>query len=109
MASCHATTSRTGRVEIEDQNRYLRLGDGQHKGAQHLFVVAAANAALKASSELGAALRWTIPVIDVQETAQRNLQNALARRDGKAIYYSIEDPKVRRTIALVYDLFCNAV
>ena len=60
----------------------MRLGDGQHKGAQHLFVVAAANAALKASSELGAALRWTIPVIDVQETAQRNLQNALARRDG---------------------------
>lgn len=60
----------------------MRLGDGQHKGAQHLFVVAAANAALKASSELGASMRWTIPVIDVQETAQRNLQNALARREG---------------------------
>lgn len=60
----------------------MRLGDGQHKGAQHLFVVAAANAALKASSDLGASLRWTIPVIDVQETAQRNLQNALARREG---------------------------
>lgn len=60
----------------------MRLGDGQHKGAQHLFVVAAANAALKSSADLGASLRWTLPVIDVQETVQRNLQNALARREG---------------------------
>jgi len=60
----------------------MRLGDGQHKGAAHLFVVAAPNAVLRSSAELGAALRWTIPVIDVQETAQRNLQNALAQRDG---------------------------
>ena len=60
----------------------MRLGDGQQKGAAHLFVVAAANAVLRSSAELGLALRWTIPVIDVQETAQRNLQNALARRDG---------------------------
>ncbi|MBP6850962.1 MAG: hypothetical protein KA164_05135 [Rhodoferax sp.] len=60
----------------------MRVGDGQHKGAAHLFVVAAANAVLRSSAELGAALRWSIPVIDVQETAQRNLQNALARRDG---------------------------
>ena len=60
----------------------MRLGDGQQKGTQHLFVVAAGNAALRASSELGEALRWTIPVIDVQETVQRNLQNALARREG---------------------------
>ncbi len=60
----------------------MRLGDGQHKGTQHLFVVAAANAALRASAELATTLRWTIPVIDVQETVQRNLQNALARREG---------------------------
>lgn len=60
----------------------LRLGDGQQKGAAHLFVIAAANAVLRSSAELGADLRWTIPLIDVQETAQRNLQNALAWRDG---------------------------
>ena len=60
----------------------MRVGDGQHKGAAHLFVVAAPNAVLRSSAELGAAMRWSIPVIDVQETAQRNLQNALARRDG---------------------------
>lgn len=60
----------------------MRLGDGQQKGAAHLFVIAAANAVLRTATELGEALRWTMPVIDVQETAQRNLQNALARRDG---------------------------
>jgi ArsR family transcriptional regulator len=30
-----------------------------------------------------------------------------ARRDGKAIYYSIADPRIGRTIALVYDMFCK--
>lgn len=28
------------------------------------------------------------------------------RRDGKAIYYSLADGKARRTIALLYDMFC---
>ena len=43
-----------------------------------------------------------------QQLARLRLEGLVAaRRDGKAIYYSIEDPKVRRTIALVYDLFCN--
>ena len=30
-----------------------------------------------------------------------------ARRDGKAIYYSIRDPKAGAIMALVYDLFCG--
>ena len=30
-----------------------------------------------------------------------------ARRDGKAIYYSIKDPKAGAIMALVYDMFCN--
>ena len=28
------------------------------------------------------------------------------RRDGKVIFYAIRDAKVRRTIALMYELFC---
>ena len=31
-----------------------------------------------------------------------------ARRDGKVIYYTIKDPKVRAMIALVYEMFCGA-
>lgn len=30
-----------------------------------------------------------------------------ARRDGKAIYYSIRDPKAGAIMALVYDMFCG--
>jgi len=30
-----------------------------------------------------------------------------ARRDGKAIFYSLQDPKIIRTVALVYNMFCN--
>lgn len=30
-----------------------------------------------------------------------------ARRDGKAIFYSIRDPKAEAIMALVYDMFCG--
>lgn len=62
----------------------MRVGDGSHKGAGHLFVVAAPNAEVRRVLDLGDAMHWTVSVIDVQETAQRNLQSALAGRDGQA-------------------------
>ncbi len=61
----------------------MRVGDGQQKGSGHLFVVAAPNAVLRAVLDLGDAMHWGVSVIDIQETAQRNLQNALAARDGQ--------------------------
>ena len=72
-------------VHIDDVTiDVMRLGDGQSKGPAHLFVVAAPNAAVHASDALAEAMQWTVPVVDVQETAQRNLQNALARDAGQA-------------------------
>jgi MSHA biogenesis protein MshI len=62
----------------------MRVGDGKQKGTPHLFVVAAANATLRQALDLGQSMGWEIPVIDVQETAQRNLQNALASRSNLA-------------------------
>ena len=59
----------------------MRVGDGRQKGTPHLFVVAAANATLRQALALGQSLDWDVPVIDVQETAQRNLQTALAIRN----------------------------
>ena len=29
------------------------------------------------------------------------------RRDGKTVYYSLADGRTKRTIALLYDLFCG--
>lgn len=43
-----------------------------------------------------------------QQLARLRLEGMVsARRDGKAIYYSIQDAKVRRTISLMYDMFCG--
>lgn len=61
----------------------MQVGDGQQKGPAHMFVVAAPNETIREVIALGDALHWTIPVIDIQETAQRNLQSALAQQEGR--------------------------
>jgi MSHA biogenesis protein MshI len=60
----------------------MRVGDGNQKGTQHLFVVAATNSVMRGLIDLGDKMQWQMPVIDIQETAQRNLQSALARQEG---------------------------
>lgn len=62
----------------------MRVGGADQKGAGHLFVVAATNAVVRGVLELGDAMHWKVPVIDIQETAQRNLQSELAAREGRA-------------------------
>lgn len=43
-----------------------------------------------------------------QQLARLRLEGLVScRRDGKAMYYSIQDPKVVRIIELVYDMFCR--
>ena len=43
-----------------------------------------------------------------QQLARLRLEGLVAaRRDGKAIYYSIRDDKARAIMALVYDMFCG--
>lgn len=61
----------------------MQVGDGQQKGPNHLFVVAAKNEVVRQVIALGDALSWKVQVIDIQETAQRNLQSALAKMDGR--------------------------
>lgn len=62
----------------------LRVGDGQQKAANQLFVVAATNVVVREALDLAQAMHWDVSVIDVQETAQRNLQNAAAAQAAKA-------------------------
>jgi MSHA biogenesis protein MshI len=61
----------------------MRVGDGSEKGQAHVFVVAAQTAAVREAMDLGAALQWDISVVDVQETAQRNLQSLMARAEDR--------------------------
>lgn len=62
----------------------MRVGDGQQKGTSQIFVVAVANAVVREVMALGNAMQWKISVIDIQETAQRNLQTVLATLEGHA-------------------------
>jgi MSHA biogenesis protein MshI len=88
----------------------LRVGDGQTRSSSSLFVIAAPNAALRGGSELASAMRWVMPVVDVQETAQRNLQNLVARRDGTleratACLVIMDDTRALLTISANEELF----
>ena len=62
----------------------MRVGDGTQKSPGHLFVVAAPNATIREIMQLSDAMRWGVDVIDVQETAQRNLATALTATDATA-------------------------
>lgn len=44
-----------------------------------------------------------------QQLARLRLEGLVTcRREGKAIYYSLGDPKAARMIGLVYEMFCGA-
>ncbi|WP_372840210.1 ArsR/SmtB family transcription factor [Phaeovulum sp.] len=44
-----------------------------------------------------------------QQLARLRLEGLVTcRREGKAMYYSLSDPKAEQVVALVYDLFCKA-
>lgn len=43
-----------------------------------------------------------------QQLARLRLEGIVAaRRDGKAIYYSLADPRAERLVRTLYDIFCN--
>lgn len=60
----------------------MRVGDERPRTRRQLFVVTARNSAIAESSELLQAMGLDSEVIDICETAQRNLQTALAAAQG---------------------------
>lgn len=44
-----------------------------------------------------------------QQLARLRMEGLVScRRDGKTICYSLQDPKVRRAIGMMYELFCSS-
>ncbi len=43
-----------------------------------------------------------------QQLARLRLEGLVScRRDGKAIYYSLSDPRASRVVELIYDMYCH--
>ena len=88
----------------------MRVGAGEHKSAGQLFVVVSPNAVLREMADLAHALHWQLAVIDIQDTAQRNLQSAMARRLGlgdlaKAALIVISNERALLTISAHGELY----
>ena len=88
----------------------LRVGDENVRSSGHLFVVTAANAVIREVLKIGEAMRCTLEVIDVQDMAQRNIQSAIARREGaldraQAAIVLVDERQVLLTISAHDELF----
>ncbi|OQW86354.1 MAG: hypothetical protein BWK72_17855 [Rhodoferax ferrireducens] len=90
----------------------MRVGDGQQQGAGagHSFVVAATNTVVAEAMQVAAQMDCRVSVIDIQETAQRNLQTAVAERDGSperasAALVLVEGQQALLTISANEELF----
>lgn len=74
----------------------LRVGEKQGRTTDNLFVITATNAHIRSLMEMGKALGSAVDVIDIQTLAQRNLQTAVARRNG-----SLAKPQAQAAIVLL--------
>jgi DNA-binding transcriptional ArsR family regulator len=76
-----------------------------HEG--RLMILCHLSSGPKSVTELEALLSSRQAAVS-QQLARLRLEGLVsARRDGKAIFYSLQDPKVIRAVALVYDMFCS--
>jgi ArsR family transcriptional regulator len=76
-----------------------------HEG--RLMILCHLSAGEKSVTELERLLETRQAAVS-QQLARLRLEGLVnCRREGKTIFYSIQDPKVSRTIALVYDMFCR--
>lgn len=60
----------------------MHVGDERPRAQKHVFVAAAANTAIAEVTGLLSAAGMALQAIDIRETAQRNLQSALAQTQG---------------------------
>lgn len=88
----------------------MRVGDGLQNGAGHLFVAAASNEMLKSIMALSDAMQWSVQLIDIAETTQRNIQLALAAREtsrdhGDVALFLADERQVLLTVSANQELY----
>lgn len=77
-----------------------------HEG--RLMILCHLQSGEKSVSELEALLDQRQAAVSQQLARLRQEDLVISRRDGKAIYYAIRDPKVAAIIGLMYQMFCAA-
>ena len=104
-SGAEASTMSVADMTTHAQNAADFLKALSHEG--RLMILCHLNSGEKSVTELERLLDSRQAAVS-QQLARLRLEGLVAaRREGKAIYYSIQDPRVRRTIALMYDMFCR--
>jgi ArsR family transcriptional regulator len=76
-----------------------------HEG--RLMILCHLSAGEKSVTELETLLASRQAAVSQQLARLRAEGLVAARRDGKAIYYSLADPRVKKLVGLMYEMFCS--
>lgn len=102
-ADCLARPTEDMAVQAESAAAFLKAL--AHEG--RLLILCYLSSGEKSVTELEALLGTRQAAVS-QQLARLRLEGLVTcRREGKAIYYSLGDPRAARTVALMYDLFCG--
>jgi ArsR family transcriptional regulator len=105
-----ASTGPNGEIALDDMVLKAQEAAGFLKALAHegrLMILCHLSQGEKSVTELEQLLCARQAAVS-QQLARLRLEGMVtARREGKTIYYSLSDPKSRRLIELVYELFCG--
>jgi DNA-binding transcriptional ArsR family regulator len=97
-------------AELADMMHNARRASDMLKAMSHesrLLLLCLLSERERTVGELETALSMRQSAVS-QQLARLRLDGLVsARREGKAVYYSIASPDVRRVIDVVYDIFCG--
>ncbi len=105
-----AAANHCGELSVDEMTVQAQAASNFLKALAHegrLMILCHLSAGEKSVTELENLLDSRQAAVS-QQLARLRLEGLVSsRRDGKAIYYSLSDPKVVRAIGLVYDMFCK--
>jgi DNA-binding transcriptional ArsR family regulator len=96
--------------ELDDLMRNARRASDFLKALSHenrLLLLCLLSEGERSVSELEGALAMRQSAVSQQLARLRLDDLVVARRDGKAVYYSLANEDVRRMITVIYDIFCG--
>lgn len=100
---CHALPADEMALRAGEAATFLKALS--HEG--RLMILCHLSSGEKSVTELEERLGARQAAVSQQLARLRSEGLVTTRRDGKAIYYSIKDPKAGAIMELVYDMFCN--